>query len=127
MPQSIEVRVRPKAPNGNNVDCQLVGGGEMHKNVLFLDYDQDYDIRFTLEPANGVNNWNATPFANREGACPPDGQGPTAPCSLMPGGTATAMTVHIDAIPSQPGQRVEKYRLNFNGALTHDPIIIIGR
>jgi hypothetical protein len=122
---AIDVRVRPRAPSGNNVACQLVGG-DVHRNVIFLDFDQEYDITFTLDPDNGVTNWNAAPFGNREGACPAAGQGPTAPCSLNAGGTATSITVHVAAVASGPGQRIEKYRLNFNGALTCDPIIIIG-
>jgi hypothetical protein len=124
--QQIAVSVRPKTPNGNEVPCQLQGP-DVHRNVLFLDYDQDYDITFTLQPGNGVNNWSAAPFGNQQGSCPPAGQGPTAPCSLQAGGTATSIIVHVDAVPSQPGQRVEQYRLNYNGDLTSDPIIIIGK
>jgi hypothetical protein len=123
--QQIAIAVRPGAPNGNDVRCRLQGP-DVHRNVIFLDYDQEYDITFTLQPGNGVTAWNAAPFGNREGACPGTAQGPTAPCSLNSGGTATSMTVHVAAVLEQPGQRVEKYRLNFNGTLTCDPIIIIG-
>ena len=120
----LDIAVRPKGPAVNkHVPCRV---GTKPKNVIFLDYDQAYDLTFELVAAHGVTAWGNPPFENQEGVCPPPGQGPTDPCSLKAGGTTTRITIHVSAIPAQPGERAEKYRLNFNDGLTCDPIIIIG-
>jgi len=130
MPTQITVTVTPGNPNSNNeVACRLHVAPPRYlvDDAIWLDPGQDYDIRFNLTAANGVNDWHAAPFGNQAGtACPDASAGPNGPFGRGPagggGGVPPFMTVNV-----RNGSRsVNSYRLNFNDGYFCDPIIIIG-
>lgn len=128
----VGVTVTPnRTPSGKDVPCkidkQAGATADIHHDVIFLDFGQDYEITFSLSAGEGVTAWSATPFGNMQGQCPPIGQGPTPPFKLSATNpSANSITVHIDGVAG-PYQVVQQYRLNFNDDLTCDPIIIIGQ
>lgn len=124
MTKTVTVKVAQSGPPaGKNVSCDLRGPGVVD-NALFLDRDEDYDITFELD-AGGPLTWGPNPFGNAKGQCPPDNPacGPRPPISVHgKRSTPTSITIHMDR---QSDRTVEHFRMNFNGGLTCDPIIVV--
>lgn len=120
--RSINVMVTPVGVTGKDVDCDFGGAAEVVGNALFLDKSDNYNITFQLVPAHGVNAFAAQkPFCNQPKRCPkPVGGNAVAPFNLT-SNTGNTITLHVDPIPNK---EVSYFRLNFNNALTSDPIII---
>ena len=124
-PTQITVMVNPGKPKGKEVDCGFnVTPPKYFKNgAIWLNVGQDYDIKFKIAGANGVNDWGGTPFGVQPGtACPAATQGPTPPFGQGPGGGPGDMTMEVRS----PAQSLNSYRLNFNDGYFCDPIIVVG-
>jgi hypothetical protein len=125
-PTQITVTVNPGNPNGKEVCCGFgVAPPQYFKDgAIWLDAGQDYDIKFRIAAANGVNGWATAPFGNQSGlGCPAATQGPTPPFAQGPAGGGPAdMTVEVRS----PARSLNSYRLNFNNGYYCDPIIVVG-
>lgn len=110
--------------NGTDVECDFSGPG-IHDNAIFVDDAASTTLAFTLVDNTGQNLQfdTSNPFNNQSGHCPKNAGNPKKPCGLEnpPAPTGSSFTMKID--PTN-GRAVSYYRLNFQGGLSCDPIIV---
>jgi hypothetical protein len=116
------VTVRPVDVSGMTVECDI-SGNDVTDDAIFLARNQTYDITLRLTPALGVSRFHATkPFCNRNSKCPPEL--PRGNTSSPFGAQRISDTELLISAQAVNGKAVTHYRLNFDGDLTCDPVII---